>query len=115
MKLITIEENQWLQLRQEIQFIREYIQKQSQSIEIIDQLWLNNHEVCQYLHLSEKTLWRMRQNNEITYSKVHGQYFYTLGSIRKLMEFNVVKSTEDYLENLTQKAHSYVKKGRPIK
>lgn len=36
MKLITIEENQWLQLRQEIQFIKAYIQEQSQSTEIID-------------------------------------------------------------------------------
>ncbi|MDO5614774.1 MAG: helix-turn-helix domain-containing protein [Cruoricaptor ignavus] len=112
MKLITIEEDKWIQLCQEIRFIRAYIQKQSQSTESIDQLWLNNHEICEYLHLSEKTLWRMRQNSEITYAKIHGQYFYTLGSIRQLMEFNVIKSTEDYLENLTQKAHSYVKKGR---
>ncbi|WP_406649307.1 hypothetical protein [Ornithobacterium rhinotracheale] len=57
----------------------------------------------------------MRQNNEITYAKVHGQYFYTLGSIRQLMEFHVIKSTADYLESLTQKAHSYVQKGRHIK
>ena len=34
-----------------------------------DSLWLNQKEICQYLHLSEKTLWRMRKRNEITYSK----------------------------------------------
>lgn len=113
MKLITIEEEQWVQLRQEIRAIQEHIQ--TQSTEIIDQLWLNNHDVCRYLHLSEKTLWRMRKNNEITYAKIHGQYFYTLGSIRQLMELNTVKSTGDYLEDLTQKAQHYVQKGRYIK
>ncbi|ULT46050.1 hypothetical protein KRR40_02760 [Niabella defluvii] len=27
-------------------------------------------------------MWRMRTKGEITYSKIYGQYFYTIGAIR---------------------------------
>ena len=97
MNLITIEESAWKAL---IEW---------------DSLWLNQKEICQYLHLSEKTLWRMRKRNEITYSKIYGQYFYTLGSIRKLLISQSVENTESYLQSFTQKAKGYVEKARYFK
>ena len=79
MNLITIEESAWKALMEQLQSIENRLKQEP--IEW-DYLWLNQKEICQYLHLSEKTLWRMRKRNEITYSKIYGQYFYTLGSIR---------------------------------
>ena len=112
MNLITIEESAWKALMEQLQSIENQLKKEP--IEW-DSLWLNQKEICQYLHLSEKTLWRMRKRNEITYSKIYGQYFYTLGSIRKLLFSQSVENTESYLQSLTQKAKGYVEKARYFK
>ena len=112
MNLITIEESAWKALMEQLQSIENRLKQEP--IEW-DSLWLNQKEICQYLHLSEKTLWRMRKRNEITYSKIYGQYFYTLGSIRKLLISQSVENTESYLQSLTQKAKGYVEKARYFK
>ena len=112
MNLITIEESAWKALMEQLQSIENQLKQEP--IEW-DSLWLNQKEICQYLHLSEKTLWRMRKRNEITYSKIYGQYFYTLGSIRKLLISQSVENTESYLQSLTQKAKGYVEKARYFK
>ena len=112
MNLITIEESAWKALMEQLQSIENRLKQEP--IEW-DSLWLNQKEICQYLHLSEKTLWRMRKRNEITYSKIYGQYFYTLGSIRKLLISPSVENTESYLQSLTQKAKGYVEKARYFK
>lgn len=111
-KLLTIDENSWNQFLQKIDSIYDYIQELENNESHLDNLWLHNNDVCEYLHISKRTLSRMRQANEITYSKIHGQYFYTFGNIRKMLEARTVKSTQDYLEKLTQKAEKYVEKGR---
>ena len=71
MKIITIEEEAWQQLNSRINAIADYLKRLGDTS--YDDLWLNNHEVCQYLHISEKTLWRMRTKGEIAYSKIYGQ------------------------------------------
>lgn len=58
MKIITIKEEAWQQLNSRINAIADYLKRQEDKS--YDELWLNNHEVCQYLRISEKTLWRMR-------------------------------------------------------
>ena len=69
MKIITIEEEAWQQLNSRINAIADYLKKQEDKS--YDDLWLNNHEVCQYLHISEKTLWRMRHNPKIVLEATH--------------------------------------------
>ncbi|MFC2611729.1 MAG: helix-turn-helix domain-containing protein, partial [Capnocytophaga granulosa] len=71
MNLITIEESAWKALMEQLQSIENRLKQES--IEW-DSLWLNQKEICQYLHLSEKTLWRMRRRNEITIKVSEGQF-----------------------------------------
>ncbi len=113
MKIITVEEEAWKELNKRIQIISDYLLKLEDTS--YDDLWLNNHEVCQYLHLSEKTLWRMRSKGEITYSKIYGQYFYTIGSIKELLKANAVQSSDEYVQELMEKGKSYIEKGRKFK
>lgn len=112
MNIITIEEEAWKQLNDRLIFITEYILKLEDTS--YNELWLNNHEVCQYLHVSEKTLWRMRTNGELAYSKFHGQYFYTIGAIKKILNTNAVKNSDEYLEELMDKSKSYIEKSRNL-
>ncbi|WP_343556235.1 helix-turn-helix domain-containing protein [Sphingobacterium sp.] len=113
MKIITIEEEAWIQLNKRINSIAEYLKKQEDTS--YDDLWLNNHEVCQYLHISEKTLWRMRTNGEISYSKLYGQYFYTIGAIKVMLNANAVQTSDEYVKELMAKGKSYIEKGRKLK
>lgn len=113
MKIITIEEEAWIQLNSRINAIADYL-KRLNDTSYYD-LWLNNHEVCQYLHISEKTLWRMRTKGEITYSKIYGQYFYTIGAIKDMLNANAVQSSDEYVEALMAKGKSYIEKGRNLK
>ena len=112
MKIITIEEEAWQQLNNRINAIADYLKRQEDKS--YDELWLNNHELCQYLHISEKTLWRMRTKGEISYSKIYGQYFYTLGAIKNMLNANAIKTSDEYVEELMAKGKSYIEKGRRL-
>ncbi|AKK71967.1 DNA-binding protein [Chryseobacterium gallinarum] len=112
MKIITIEEEAWKQLNSRINTISNHLKKLEDTS--YDDLWLNNHEVCQYLHISEKTLWRMRTKGEITYSKIYGQYFYTIGAIKEMLNANAVQSNNEFLQELMAKGKSYIEKGRRL-
>ena len=113
MKIITIEEEAWQQLNSRINAIVDYLKKQEDKS--YDDLWLNNHEVCQYLHISEKTLWRMRTKGEIDYSKIYGQYFYTIGAIKNMLNANAIQSSDEFVQELMAKGKSYIEKGRKLK
>ena len=93
MRIITIEEEAWKHLNNRINEIGDYLKKLENSS--YDDLWLNNHEVCQYLHVSEKTLWRMRNNGDLAYSKIYGQYFYTIGAIKDMLNANAVQTSDE--------------------
>lgn len=110
MKIITIEEEAWKQLNDQINILSSYIRSQQNTS--YDELWLNNHEVCEYLKVSEKTLYRMRVNGELPYSKIHGQYFYTIGAIREMLSTYAFQSSEEYLKVLIEKGKEYIRKGR---
>lgn len=113
MKIVTIEEEAWQQLNSRITAIADYLKRLENTS--YDDLWLNNHEVCQYLHTSEKTLWRMRTKGEIAYSKIYGQYFYTIGSIKDMLKANAIQSSDEYVQDLMEKSKNYLKKGRKLK
>ena len=113
MNIITIEEEAWRLLNERIKSISEFILKSENTS--YDSLWLNNHEVCQYLHVSEKTLWRMRTKGEIAYSKMYGQYYYTIGAIKNMLNAHAVQTSEEYIQELMARGKSYIEKGRTIK
>ncbi|MDV4116315.1 helix-turn-helix domain-containing protein [Elizabethkingia anophelis] len=113
MNIITIEEEAWRSLNERIKSISEFILKSENTS--YDSLWLNNHEVCQYLHISEKTLWRMRTKGEIAYSKMYGQYYYTIGAIKNMLNAHAVQTSGEYIQELMARGKSYIEKGRTIK
>lgn len=113
MKVIMVEENVWKQLNERIDAIADYVKRQEDKS--YDDLWFNNREVCQYLKLSEKTLYRLRVKGDLTYSKICGQYFYTLCAIKDMLKTNVVKSTGQHLQELIEKGREHIKKGRSLR
>lgn len=111
MKTISIEEEVWNLLNSRITAISEYLQKLEDTN--YDDLWLNNHEACQYLNTSEKTLWLMRPNEDFSCSKIYDQYFY--GTIINMLNANVVQTSSKYVQELMAKGKSYIEKERKLK
>ncbi|MGV8963370.1 MAG: hypothetical protein ACOH2V_08305, partial [Candidatus Saccharimonadaceae bacterium] len=52
---------------------------------------------------------------EIAYSKIYGQYFYTIGAIKDMLNANAVQSSDEYVHELIAKGKSYIEKGRKLK
>lgn len=108
MELITLQSDVWKQLQAQINTIHQHFQPPKDS-ELYKNVWLNHREVCEYLHISSRTLTRMRKAGEITYSENRRQYFYTIGAIEELLNKWAVPSKEEYLKNLTDQAKTYLK------
>ena len=57
----------------------------------------------------------MRTKGEIAYSKIYGQYFYTIGAIKDMLNANAVQSSDAYVKELIATGKSYIEKGRKLK
>jgi hypothetical protein len=113
MKIITIEEEAWKQLNSRINAIADYLKRLDDTS--YDDLWLNNHEVCQYLHISEKDFVAYAYQRRNSLFKIYGQYFYTIGAIKDMLNANAVQSSDEYVQELMAKGKSYIEKGRKLK
>ena len=57
----------------------------------------------------------MRTNGQIAFSKMYGQYYYTIGAIKEMLNANAVQTTDEYVEQLMAKGKSYIEQGRKMK
>ena len=113
MKIITIEEEAWKQLNSRLYAIADYLKRLGDTN--YDDMWLNSQKVYQYLHIGEKTLWRMCTKGKIAYSKIYGQCFYTIGAIKDILNANVVQNNDEYLRELMENGKSFIEKDRKLK
>lgn len=56
----------------------------------------------------------MRTKGEIAYSKLYGQYFYTIGAIKDMLNSKAVQSSDEFVQELMAKGKSYIEKGRKL-
>ena len=56
--------------------------------------YLNNHQVCEMLHLSQRTLQDYRDRGRIAFYKLEGKILYKLSDIEKMLENNYYKAWE---------------------
>jgi len=77
--------------------------------------WVDSYEVCTFLKISEKTLQRLRTGNAITYSKIRGKNFYRISEIQRLMKDNIIRRSEEHLQDLIKNYQLHVEQRRNIK
>ena len=101
MEIITIESRAFKQLIEKLDALSEYICSMGQPvIGDDDETWVDSQKICRFLEISERTLQRLRTNGKITHSCMGGKYYYQIGEIKKLLKTNVIKSTDECLQNL---------------
>lgn len=63
--------------------------------------WLDNQDVVQQLHISQRTLLKLRSNGTLPYSRINGKIYYRRQDIQKLLadNYTATKNVNDYGDN----------------
>jgi hypothetical protein len=77
-----------MELLQEVRAISEHVKNYSANIN--DSIWIDNVELQEYLHISTKTIQRLRESGMLKYSKVRGKLFYRRSDVHAMLEQNLI-------------------------
>ena len=109
MEVITMQSEAYKELIEKINTIERYITGLRHEPENTDDMWVDNHEVCKFLKISERTLQRLRTNRVITYSVISGKTYYTIAEIKRVLKAKRVRSSEECANALVR---NYKLKGK---
>ena len=101
MEVITIESQAYKNLMSKVDTIFNYVVSQ-QNTQDEEDSWVDSYEVCTFLKISDRTLQRLRSENKINYSRIRGKNYYKISEIKRMMEENLIRRTEDCLQDLIQ-------------
>ena len=117
MEVITIESQAYKNLQAKINLIAKFVaalQSKAEEQPPEDD-WVDSYEVCTFLKISEKTLQRLRAAKEINYSKIRGKNFYRISEMERLLNENIIRRTDEHLQDLIKNHQLYVEQRRVIK
>ena len=101
MEVITIESQAFKSLMSKVDTIFDYVISQQNTNDEEDS-WVDSYEVCTFLKISDRTLQRLRSENKINYSQIRGKNYYKISEIKRMMEENLIRRSEEYLQDLIQ-------------
>ena len=101
MEVITIESQAFKSLMSKVDTIFDYVISQ-QNIQDEEDSWVDSYEVCTFLKISDRTLQRLRSENKINYSRIRGKNYYKISEIKRMMEENLIRRSEECLQDLIQ-------------
>lgn len=102
MEVITMESKVFKEIAEKISAIAEFVFTRKQPLveENLDDMWVDNYDVCAYLKISQRTLQRLRSKGLISYSIISGKSYYTIGEVKRLLNNKLIKSTDANLNDL---------------
>jgi hypothetical protein len=116
MEVITLESQAFRDLTSKINTIAKFVSAiQSRAEEEPEDGWVDSYEVCTFLKISERTLQRLRSSNSINYSKIRGKIFYRISEIGRLLQDNVIRRSDEHLQDLIKNHRLYVEQRRNLK
>lgn len=93
MEVVTVESKAFQELVKKIDIIMDFVNdKQRYGVINEEKMWVDSHDVCNYLHISNRTLQRLRAKNCVSYSRINGKNFYRISDIRHLLESKMIRS-----------------------
>jgi hypothetical protein len=116
MEVITIESQAFKELKAEISMIAKFITDlRSKAEEGTEDGWVDSYEVCTFLKISDKTLQRLRSSGEINFSRIRGKNFYRISEIQRLLQDNVIRRSDEHLQDLIKNHQLHVEQRRNTK
>ena len=117
MEVITIESQAFKDLQSKIGTIAKFVtaMQNKEEEKKPEDGWVDTYDVCTFLKVSAKTLQRLRASGKITFSRISGKIFYRISEIERLMNDNMILSTDEHLQNLIKNNQLHVEQRRNIK
>jgi len=101
MDVITIEAQAFKELTAKINMIAKFVvSMQAQAEDEPAEDWVDNYDVCTFLKVSPRTLQRLRAANLVAYSRIRGKSFYKISKIKRLMDNNIIRRSEEHFQDL---------------
>ncbi len=99
MEVITIEAQAYKNLMSKVDTIFDYVVSQQNTNDDEDS-WVDSYEVCTFLKISDRTLQRLRSDNKINYSRIRGKNYYRISEIKRMLQENLIRRSEENLQDL---------------
>jgi hypothetical protein len=116
MEVITIESQAFRDLTAKINTIAKFVAaQQAKAEEEPTDGWVDSYEVCTFLKISAKTLQRLRATNNVTFSRIRGKNFYKISEIERLLNENIIRRSDEHLQDLIKNNKLYVEQRRNTK
>jgi hypothetical protein len=116
MEVITFEAQAYKELVAKINTIAKFvITQQNKEDETPVDSWVDSYEVCTFLKISSRTLQRLRTARQINYSQIRGKNYYRISEIERLMNDNIIRRSDDCLQDLIKNHKLHVEQRRDIK
>ena len=116
MDVITIESQAYKELVSKINTIAKFVTDIKVREEGKDNSdgdgWVDGHEVCTFLQISSRTLQRLRSTRTVNYSLIRGKTYYRLSEIQRLLNENVIRRSDECMQELIENHTLHVKQGR---
>lgn len=91
MELITITDQAFLQLKNSIEEINNYIRNDKKNLSLNDSC-LDIQDVCQILKISKRTLQSYRDSKILGFTQISGKIYFKASDIQELLDKHYVKS-----------------------
>jgi hypothetical protein len=116
MEVITMESQAFKDLTAKINTIAKFVTAmQSKAEEEPEDGWVDSYEVCTFLKISNKTLQRLRTAGAVTFSRIRGKNFYRISEIQRLLQENIIRRSDEHLQDLIKNNRLHVEQRRNIK
>ncbi|MDR2145020.1 MAG: helix-turn-helix domain-containing protein [Tannerella sp.] len=116
MEVITIESQAFRDLQSKLNTIAKFVSAlQKKAEEQPEDDWVDSYDVCTFLKIGNKTLQRLRAANAVTYSRIRGRNYYRISEIQRLMKNNLIRCSDEQLQELIKNNRFYVEQRRNTK
>jgi hypothetical protein len=115
MEVITMESKAYHELIAKINSIAKFVVLHQADDTNSPDDWVDSYDVCTFLKINERSLQRLRSKRMITYSRIQGKNYYKLSEVRRMMNENLISSSEECLQDLIKNHKLYAQQRQSIK
>jgi hypothetical protein len=116
MEVITMDSQVYRELMAQINTIAKLVTAiESKTEEQPEDGWVDSYEVCTFLKISTRTLQRIRSEGAINFSRIRGKNFYRISELQRLLQDNVIRRSDEHLQDLIKNHQLHVEQRRNIK
>ena len=93
MQVITIESEAFQKIVNQLESIQQKLNKEKATTPLSD-IWMDNQDVCELLHVSKRTLQHYRDSGLIPYSQIGAKIYYKASDIDLFLNANYVEQSK---------------------